>query len=198
MPNLIAVVDQTWINEDAKNVLGVQVPTADVATLQAITDAIALAWDTEISSRLDNNWSLDRVTFYDADAAPGTPGLIFAPTLGPVVGQSLDTPVPKQACLYLSHTCEAGPPWRGRSYLAGCVTGDMTSSGRWDTPLITAANNLFAGLRTAIPSASAGALLGVIRRPDANSPVSLFAPITASVARSNPGTQQRRRIGRGA
>jgi hypothetical protein len=193
-----AVIDQALLGEQIVNTFGFQVIDTSEAALQELTDAIANVYTTRVIDFLDNGWTLQGVTWYDADALAQTPGIVQVPTGGVVTGTRISDGLPPQVALLASHVCSGGPPWRGRTYHGGITVNNLLPGGRADVDLLTAFGLFWSDMQTLSTASNPTVQFGVIRLPRDGQPTSLFAPATGTTITSDFATQRRRRFGVGS
>ena len=92
MAFLQVVANQKVLQQDVKNILCFAGSGATIANGQAIADALRDIYLDELTSELHPAWTLSSFTMYDLEAAVGTPGQTFVPTLGPIVGIAAGNP----------------------------------------------------------------------------------------------------------
>ena len=198
MPFLKTVVNQRLQGNDVKNILCWLGSDAVVANGQAFADEIRDIYLDTIALQLASDWSLESITVYDAEAADGTPGITFVPTLGPIVGVAGSTSLPNQVAGLVSFNCIGGPPWRGRTYLGGLAVNNVGEDGLWTPACMTQLVNF--GVRLSQFQLSSGLAVGhaVIRKTDGVPIEDTSALVSSYIARDIPATQRRRRIGVGS
>lgn len=192
MAILIARLNQTWGGQVINNMLGYQMAVPTPANLDLISNHLMQEWFTRLGGALDDSYTFENITWYDADAAPGTPPIHIGGIGQTFVGGSAGHGLPKQSAILVSHSCVGGPPHRGRSYLAGFTENENASSGTVETATVTAVNGLFAALRNYVTGTfGVGSFLAVVRRPTLTEPA-LAAEIVTSNTSSFWATQRSR------
>lgn len=157
MPIIRAVVDQLYNGKDVKNVLHYDAPDFSATTLQEIADALANAWDDDLASFLDDNWSLNTVTFYDLSIAEPF-GQTYIPDIAPVVGSVTGRSLPVQNATKCTFRHNGPKPNRGGPFLSGFSTSATDTTGRVEAAVINAVQLWFLQINdittTAGPDAS--------------------------------------------
>ena len=195
---LKSVINQKFQGQDVVNILCWSGSGATLDNAQIMTDYIQQAYQDNLSTFQVNEYTFDSITWYDAEAPLGTPGLNLLPTGGGHQGVSTQAGLPTTVALLLAFQSIVGPPWRGRAYLSGFATGNMEQNGRFASNVVAAAEGLGADLL------ALGATTGVIATHsiiggDLNTPIQDRTAIVSNyIGRSNPVTQRRRRIGSGS
>jgi len=201
---LKTVINQKLHGQDVVNVLCWSGSGATLANGQAFADALRDIYLDTVSVQLAPSWSLQSVTVYDADAAPGTPGIDFIPALGPIVGTHPSPALPTQTSALLAFTSIVGPPWRGRMFFAGVNIGQVQADGLWGSGIIDQMTNF--GTRLLTFGADTGiiathSIIGADKAvaPDPPTPIAdRTAIISGYTPRPIPSTQRRRKIGVGS
>lgn len=182
----------------AVNVLHGQIPAGVVvsASVSSWASAVAAAWDTaqlgHTTEGLANNVRLDRLTARDLREAN------LAEYQSPVAktGTSAQSILPAGVCIVVTHrTAKAGRSFRGRSYVPGYTEGASTGSGVAQTYVRTRQETFWQAVRENLAASVNPCVLSILstRALNADRPIPLLTPVTASVVRDLRWDYQRRR-----
>lgn len=195
---LKAVVNQKLQGQDVLNILCFSGSGAELVNAQILTDYIQQAYQDEFSVRQADEYSWDSITWYDAEAPSGTPGLNILPTGGGHVGVSTAAPLPNNVAGLLAFQSIVGPPWRGRMYVGGFTVDVMNQNGTLSPNTIQSLNTFGAKL------AAIGATTGVVATHSiigSNKALPIqdrTAIVSSYIGRAIPANQRRRTLNVGS
>lgn len=193
MPNFQVVVKQDVFGKEMINVMNWQLSLSTPAYLQSFTDSLAASYVSNVTIHLANDWSFNSVVFRQMDGgAPFTTE--FIPAGGAFAGVDGAEVLPTTVCLLVSTTFVGSRPNRGRIYFAGTTEGSQSNSG-YSSAIRTAFSNMVTSWGTGLAVSGGTAFLRIART---DFPLNLWPldnPVDAAVARTNPATQRKRRLG---
>lgn len=184
------VNDQEW-----RNVFHMS-STLDIGDLQEDMDDLH---DTYVT-HLKPAWSSQCTLYgYDVRAVEqlGSPTVPYVPTVGPLVG---DQPFPTgatQVCMLVSFALVALPPNRGRKYLPGFLGADIEIDGRWSAARLAEAQAWGEAILD-IGTGDPNLLFPLAVQYDESGVVTVWNELDIAIAKDNPATQRRRRLGVGS
>jgi len=188
-------VYQRFLGQKILNRFFVEDP-GDVGTYGTIAQHFFDAWDAHLMPTLNDQWVFDVVGLRKLDV-PGASEVLVVPTGAPKTGAvGGSPPSAAQVAALISWAAGDVRPNRGRTYLAGLNSENVTDDGLWGTGLQSALNSFAQAL---LDMSSIGALIDlVIRGKDpAGGSDPIQHEIESFVVRNVPATQRRRRLGVG-
>ena len=195
---LNVTVNQVLNGNLVNNVLRFDGADAVIGFAPEVTDAISTIYRNQFQNRLATEYQFVSCTVYDSDAPPGAPGLEVIPTGGGWAGSNAASPLPNQNALLVKFLCAGGPPYRGRSYLAGLASAQIGQNGVFIPDVGAAAAGWAFAIRTLVGS-GLGDIYQVIESTGSQTvPKGTRAAVTDATPNVNPATQRRRRQGVGS
>jgi len=188
---------QRWLGQEVRNVAYYSSGATTMGGGEGaeLADAFRVAWSVVAFNNLrDTEWQLYGVQLRRVDVA-GLPSQEFGFTAGALAGGNAAESVATQVALLVHGVAYTAKPNRVRMYLAGLTEGYIVN-GLWSTATLTSALVMVDDLHT-ISTASYSYDRVSARWNAANTLVDLWNEIEDYFAEDVPGTQRRRRIGRG-
>jgi hypothetical protein len=193
-----AVALQRWLGQEVRNILYYEFSgtSPTTTTLQDMSDDVRGAWSTSIGSALTDEWALYGVIWRRVDEA-GWPGVEYGFTSGVLTGtNTTGESQPTQVAMLVHGLAYTTKPNRVRSYLGG-FTELALSDGLFTSTAITNGGLWASALDTLAFGGETMTRVAAQWNPD-HSVVVATNPIGTYTVSQVPGTQRRRRIGRGA
>lgn len=164
--------------------------TVDNAQLAAVSGAIDGWITSDLAAQISGNCSFDNIKLTDLTTQFGpTHNAIPTTTAGTLSG----TVIPAQAAMVVSlYTNNRGRSFRGRSYLAGRVTGDQQTVTHWTTTRASAVDTAYFNLITALSAVNCTLSVGSRQENGVRRTVGVATPVTQIVAKTPIATQRRR------
>lgn len=187
-----ATVNMVQGGEEMANVLGFVTEDSLPATLQTITQVIFDAYETHLIPLMTNDCQIDSVTWYDQAAPLGAPGIIQVGSQGALTGAGLSDPLPRQVAGLVSYVTASGPPYRGRTYIAGLDEGCNDAAGTPEDGTLAGMAAWADAIRTNVAALPGVNRFAVVRGRTAANPTALAASIQ-TISTVNKWFTQRRR-----
>lgn len=168
------------------------------ADIQAIVDGLALAYETHLVPNLADSWSFEGIDFYDTDNPAGTPGIPYTPTGGLFSGDVAIASAANQLAVLINWKCQQGPPFRGRSYMAGWTEGLMGGVGNITQGIVDNCQLFADDIREIPVTGGSTAQLVIYSTGSSQVPVGTTAVVTSATVNNFPKTQRRRALGTGS
>jgi len=195
MPDATIVFNQTWNNQQIRNVTvwdNVRDPEPDI---QELADNLRGTWALGVGALMENNWTLDSITVINNDSDPVF-SIVVPFTAGPLQGTNEDGPPATQTSLLVSTQFQGPPPNRGRIYFGGIAKSSLDLSGLWNAAVADNFGDMVQLWAEGISTATNEFFLRIARRGETGL-IAVSSPVTTAIARLNPATQRRRRRGQG-
>jgi len=198
MPTYQFALQQTFRNQEVRNVLNYFSSNPNILNLQCEVDFFRSAWTAAgWTPILANDWQMTGAIV--RDLAVGGPGTSYLFTGGPLVGGTASVPgtANQIAALISTQAISATAPTRGRIYLAGVANASMGDDGLWDAGAVIAGQALADSL--VVPAFACADPMNLrIVRLIAGGLFGQDNPVASVIFRNNPATIRRRRLGVGA
>ncbi len=193
MANFQVTIKQTVLGRDMMNVTNWQLASNTAQYLQDFTDALRASFFNNVLNQVANDWTFRSLVFRQMDG--GAPFTVeVTPTLGDLIGLDGNEVLPTTVCMLVSTIYVGGRPNRGRCYFAG-LTEQAQANGTFDSAARTAWQNLVTGWATGMPVTGGTAFLRIARPNFTTNTWTLDNPVNTVIARTNPATQRKRRLG---
>ncbi len=193
------VAKQTFLGQQIRNVFYYNTTGAlDASQLQELADIVRVAWalmDTNVS--LVNTWSLDGLYIRDVGSG-GIPGADWAFTAGVLTGASGLDPLPTQVGLLVIGRSGTVVPNQVRTYLCGYNVTGIDVDGHFVTAAALHAFNWAVDMDVLAMTGDTAQRVAAHWTIGDDPYVDDTNFLVTYVAKDNPVTQKRRRIGRGA
>lgn len=144
------------------------------------------------------NFVWTEATMYDTNALPGTPGTVIPSSLLPMAGLGGTKPVSTQTAMLTNHKTAGGPPFRGRTYVAGMDIANLETDGKWNGDSVVRMNAFFNSLLPLVAAGGEQAQFVIVSRKSPDVPPGTTAPVVQTITSNIPASQRRRRIGVGS